>query len=1252
MPRKKPTLVGATLAVTLVVAGGGSAYGQPPASVAGVTAVPASSAAAAQVTLVTGDVVTVTTVGGKPAVTVTPHRPESIFRTYSVGNDVYVVPLAAQPFLASGQLDQRLFNVTGLVAQGYDDAHSSTIPLIVRYAGQNNARTAAAPAAPAGSRMTRRLPSVRGAALAADKKQAAAFWESVDDDSAKGHTPAAKLTGGVERIWLDGRVRTLLDVSVPQIGAPDAWAAGYDGTGVKVAVLDTGVDPNHPDLVGQIVETQSFVPGETVQDGHGHGTHVAATIAGTGAGSGGKHRGVAPGARLLVGKVLSDGGAGGESGIIAGMDWAARSGAKVISMSLGGDTRDGTDPMSEAVNQLTAETGALFTIAAGNSGPGATTVGSPGIAEAALTVGAVDDTDAVTSFSSRGPLVDGRLKPEITAPGRNIVAARAAGTSMGTPLDAHYTSASGTSMATPHVAGAAAILAQQHPGWTPERLKNQLVSTAKITPGASVYDQGAGRTDVSRAVRQSVSGSGVVDFGNQEWDVTVPVTKKITYVNDGDQPVTLALKVQDAGAALPAGTLALGADTVTVPAGGTADVPVTLDATKVTTGAYGGHVTATSADGATALTTAVAFVKDVERFDVAVKLTDLDGKAPASTYSAVWVFDLKTSRPADIHFLLSAEGTVNLRLPRGEYAVASTTYRYTADYSQVRDYVYGAESGINLDSDRTITFDGRTAGQVSVATPKPSQSKRVTMGLSLINDAGTMAYSLQDGLFGHTRMHAIPSRLEKANLVHRLNWSLVAPELKAQIVTPGAFPITPEYVDGWLGSARLDGTHLLRVVNAGIGRAQDYPGTSAKGKLALVRRSDDVTPGEQIANAAAAGARAVVIYHDTAADWGISSYARTATAIPAMTLGNGPGARLADLATRRDVTVRLTGVAVSPYTYEVLKHQQGILADQSYRVGTAELALVRSSFHASTSGTEGGYNRFVIGPLQSFLVMTTSRIALPRTVTEYVTANLPTIEIMSVTPVWESQPAFQYTTPVVLQAGQMATRTWNKAVVRTATTVNRPDGGAVRDGNVGVVLPVGLLDGAANQLYGFRHFTDRELATVYRNGQLLGSAPGVQVAFPVTPERARYRVVTDVQRTQPAWTTSTRVNTSWEFDSADDGVAGPQKLPFISVDYDVDVDLTNSARAGSAVGIGIGFRYPQGLDGLRIVETKLWASYDDGATWQQVSVTPNGANGVTGAIRSPELNRTNGFVTLRMQATDADGNTVEQTVTRAYQLRG
>ena len=303
------------------------------------------------------------------------------------------------------------------------------------------------------------------------------------------------------RVWLDGMRRPSLDVSVPQIGAPAAWQAGYTGAGVPVAVLDTGIDATHPDLRRRVAATKNFTADPDIRDTDGHGTHVASTIAGTGKASRGRYTGVAPGANLLVGKVCAGSGCP-ESAILAGMEWAAAAGAKVVNLSLGGPDTAGDDPLELAVERLSAEYGTLFVVAAGNDGGyGAETVSSPASATAALAVGAVDDQDALASFSGRGPRVhDAALKPEIVAPGVDILAARSRYSQRGKRGD-RYVSLSGTSMATPHVAGAAALLAQQHPDWTGTQLKATLVGSAKPLEGAEVYEQGAGRVDAAQGHR-------------------------------------------------------------------------------------------------------------------------------------------------------------------------------------------------------------------------------------------------------------------------------------------------------------------------------------------------------------------------------------------------------------------------------------------------------------------------------------------------------------------------------------------------------------------------------------------------------------------------------------------------------------------------------------------------------------------------------------------------------------------------------
>lgn len=276
----------------------------------------------------------------------------------------------------------------------------------------------------------------------------------------------------------------------------------------------------------------------------------------------------------------------------------------MVNLSLGGPDSPGDDPVEQAVNELSASSGALFVIAAYNEGPSAGTVGSPGSAAAALTVGAVDRADAMAEFSSRGPAADGSLKPDLTAPGVDIVAAKAAEGTEGDPAADGYVSMSGTSMATPHVTGAAAILAQRHPDWTGERLKAALTASAEPTAGVSAFAQGTGRTDIVRALDQQLTTTPTtLGFPAQQWPHTddKPVTKTVTYRNDGDRPRTLDLTTEvygEDGKPAAEGMFEVSPKRLTVPAGATATAQVTADSGAGTAdGGFGGSVTATDGAG-------------------------------------------------------------------------------------------------------------------------------------------------------------------------------------------------------------------------------------------------------------------------------------------------------------------------------------------------------------------------------------------------------------------------------------------------------------------------------------------------------------------------------------------------------------------------------------------------------------------------------------------------------------------------------
>lgn len=320
----------------------------------------------------------------------------------------------------------------------------------------------------------------------------------------------------VKKIWYDREVKALLDTASPTVHAPNLWEQGVTGRGIVVAVLDTGIY-NHPDLYGRIVGFKDFIKQKTKPyDDNGHGTHVAGDIGADGGQSGNRYRAPAPGAGLVGVKVLDKDGAGRLSTVIEGIQWCIDNkktlGIRVLCLSLGTTATESytDDPACQAVEKAWTN-GLVVCAAAGNEGPQPKTIASPGIDPMVITVGAVDDMDTITPgdnqvawFSSRGPTVDGLIKPDVLAPGVNIISLRSPGSTLDrenkeSGIGSWYISLSGTSMATPVCAGVAAQLLQLDGSLTPEQVKKRLMESANPLAGLDSNIQGAGVIDAGKA---------------------------------------------------------------------------------------------------------------------------------------------------------------------------------------------------------------------------------------------------------------------------------------------------------------------------------------------------------------------------------------------------------------------------------------------------------------------------------------------------------------------------------------------------------------------------------------------------------------------------------------------------------------------------------------------------------------------------------------------------------------------------------
>jgi len=434
----------------------------------------------------------------------------------------------------------------------------------------------------------------------------------------------------VKNVWKDENLTISLQDSVPLINADDVWVeqnvsgSNITGEGIIVAIIDTGIAYNHSDFEPSC-DVSAFTSGncnKTVYgydyynddddpyDDNGHGTHCAGIV-----GANGTLKGVAPGVKFLAYKVCSSTGSCPTSDIVSAIESAVSNGADVISMSLGGSgyaDSGATTPINNAVAN-----GTVVVVAAGNEGPGNGTIEEPGATLSALTVGAVDKTDDIASFSSRGfsywsnGTVAG-IKPDVIAPGVSINSTVPTGTCEHC-TSSGYKELSGTSMSTPHIAGVVALLKQAHPSWTVEQVKSAIANTAEDLD-YDVNTQGSGRVDAFK----SYNTTGVVipnNFymgANVENDTEIwNSVKCLNITNLANYTITYTLNVNISQTGINA---SLSNSSITLDGNESAvlNLTVEVDNSQVSDGIYDGTVIANSSD--TILRIPFAFLKTKEIF--------------------------------------------------------------------------------------------------------------------------------------------------------------------------------------------------------------------------------------------------------------------------------------------------------------------------------------------------------------------------------------------------------------------------------------------------------------------------------------------------------------------------------------------------------------------------------------------------------------------------------------------------------------
>jgi hypothetical protein len=605
----------------------------------------------------------------------------------------------------------------------------------------------------------------------------------------------------------------------------------------------------------------------------------------------------------------------------------------------------------------------------------------------------------------------------------------------------------------------------------------------------------------------------------------------------------------------------------------------------------------------------------------------------------------------------------------GTYNVNSGFYDRADDGEEVGQIV---DPEVKVTKDMTVTLDASKATEVKIRTPRPAEQHGV-LSTNFYRQIDGQSL-LQGALYFDTvkRLYVSPTApVTDGSFEFSSRWQMTAPQLRAK-VSGSAQQFAPYYqatspVFGDQGAR-------LTAVAAGLAAAPDFRG--ARGKLAVVRDDNSAWFDRRALaqTAADAGAKAVLLVQPEGfSDWTRWQPNGDRMALPTMQTSFKNGTALLDRMAKGTTTVEFSGTVRSPYLYDVMQVSKGSIPKQVvYTVSDRNSAEVHSTYTRTGATDWESEQRFAWRPFQDTAWDQYSRyVPVGQERVEYVSAgDTQWQHVVHHNIVFDPDlplGAGMHDAPHTYQPGQSATERWFGAVVRPSI----PHGKglpSVRNGDTLSVYvpefndsgadhwsfaesdPFGGIGGIGGARTAF--VDDTAKAELYRNGeQIATSDNGAWGNFEVPAGDAEYRLDLTTARTSDDWRFGTGTHTSWTFHS--DTAADTTLLPLLQVDYNVPVDAQNAVGASRTHALGLTVRMQDGMANPRGVTLKVEASYDDGKSWATARTARHGGDGqFTATVTRPSSVHGDAYVTLRVTATDAAGNSVQQTVNRAYLHHG